>query len=239
MLTKNHRLLMTVLSMTLLLIGGVEVFAQADAKVPGEASKPAEPPKPVVAAMPKARDVKIAVIDVEKTFNTLDERGQVQADLAVMAEKYAQESNAMNDEIKDMEKDLGFLEFSSPQYAAKEAALSKKAYEKQAWLTWRQGTMQREQKLRQLDLYKKIIMAAADLAKENGYDLVLYKETDIQTMARMNPQEQQDAMAQRKLIFFAPDLEITDALITRMNNEYRNRRGAAKTAAPAPAPAPK
>ncbi len=205
------------LSLCVILAG----FAQANAQT----TPAAEAPKaPAVAELPKARPVKIAVIDIEKTFNTLDERGQVQADLSVMGEKFSQESEAMNLEIKQIEDDLKVLDNNSPQFAAKEATLSKKAFEKQAWMTWRQNTMQREQKLRQLDLYRKINIASAELAKENGYDIVMFKEPPIENMARLNPQDQQDAMANRKLIFFAPDLEITDALITRMNNEYRNRK---------------
>jgi Skp family chaperone for outer membrane proteins len=194
------------------------LLAHAQAPAAAEAPKP-----PVVAELPKARNVKIAIVDIEKTFNLLDERSQVQADLAVMGEKFSQESEAMNREIKDLEEDLKVLDTSSPAFRAKEEALSKKAFEKQAWMTWRQNTMQREQKLRQLDLYRKINIAAAGLAKENGYDIVMFKEPPIENMARLNPQDQQDAMGNRKLIYFAPDLEITEPLITKMNNEYKNR----------------
>jgi Skp family chaperone for outer membrane proteins len=220
---QNHRPLTAVLSLSLLLLGAVPALAQAPA--------PAEAPKPAVAPLPKARDVKVAVIDIEKTFNTLEERSQIQADLAVMVDKFSQESNVMNQEIKDLEEDLRVLDSNSPSFKVKEETLSKKAFEKQAWMTWRQNFMQREQKLKQLDLYKKINTATAELAKENGYDLVLFKEPPIENMARLNPQEQQDAMASRKLIFFAPDLEITDAVVTRMNNEYKNRKAPIKPAA--------
>lgn len=226
---QNNRPLTAVFSLSLLLLGAVPALAQAPA---------ADAAKPTVAALPKAREVKIAVVDIEKTFNTLEERSQIQADLAVMVDKFSQESNAMNQEIKDLEEDLRVLEPTHPSFATKEAAVSKKAFEKQAWMTWRQNTMQREQKLRQLELYRKINLATAELAKENGYDIVLFKEAPIESMARLNPQEQQDAMGARKLIYFAPDLEITDAVITRMNNEYKNRRSSKTSATPAPAPKP-
>jgi Skp family chaperone for outer membrane proteins len=174
--------------------------------------------------LPKARPVKIAVVDIESVFNKLDERERVQADLAIMGEKAKADRDKMEEQIKALQADLELLSPNSPQYTAKVDALSQKTFEAQAWMNWKQNAVQRESKLRQIDLYRKINLAAADLARENGYDMVIFKEPPIERMAQLSAQEANQAMSERKLIYFAPDLEITDLLIIRMNNEYKNRK---------------
>ena len=59
------------------------------------------------------------------------------------------------------------------------------------------------------------------VAKENGYDVVLYKEQepDFQNVKA----EAINQMIQlRKVLWSADDLDLTDQAVTRMNNEYKN-----------------
>jgi hypothetical protein len=68
-------------------------------------------------------------------------------------------------------------------------------------------------------------MAAADLAKDRGYDLVIQKtewkpgeiEPSLQTLRRV--------IQDRAVIYHNPETDITDTVIQRMDREYKAEGG--------------
>ena len=69
------------------------------------------------------------------------------------------------------------------------------------------------------DLYMKVDAAAENLAKKNGYDLVLVSDEkapipqDDQAAARR-------AMLLKRMLYVNPTLDITQELVQTMNNEF-------------------
>jgi Skp family chaperone for outer membrane proteins len=70
------------------------------------------------------------------------------------------------------------------------------------------------------DLYPKAMAAAKDFAMKNGYDLVLMDDRPI-PMPETGSVKDYNEVIQRKRVLYARDgMEITDQVITLMNNEY-------------------
>jgi len=70
------------------------------------------------------------------------------------------------------------------------------------------------------DLYPKVTLAIKDFAGKNGLDLVLLDDRAIQ-MPETGAVKDYNDVIQRKRVLFAKDgMDVTDQLVTMMNNEY-------------------
>jgi hypothetical protein len=72
----------------------------------------------------------------------------------------------------------------------------------------------------------------AQVAKQNGADLVLYKEGAVDFRGAP-PEALATQVAVRKVLYSADDLDLTNQVIQFMDNEYRARGGAAPATQPA------
>lgn len=180
----------------------------------------------------KGRPTALAVVDVQKSFDSLSEKVQVEADLQSAADKIKQEELDRQKDLKQLQEDLGILARNTPAFTQKSDELEKKVVEFQAWRNWQTAKLSRERGVRIEDIYRKLTDAIGRVAKESGYDMVLFKEGPIRFPA--DKPEQISAMVQvRKVLWAADDLDLTEQVIQKMNNEYKN------ATAPGSAPAAK
>jgi Skp family chaperone for outer membrane proteins len=176
----------------------------------------------------KGRPTALAVVDVQKSFDSLSEKVQVEADLQSAADKIKQEELDRQKDLKQLQEDLGILARNTAAFTQKSDELEKKVVEFQAWRNWQTAKLSRERGVRIEDIYRKLTDAIGRVAKESGYDMVLFKEGPIRFPA--DKPEQISAMVQvRKVLWAADDLDLTEQVIQKMNNEYKN----AATATPA------
>lgn len=171
-------------------------------------------------AASKARPTKVAVVDVRKLFNALEERDKMEADLNVMDQKIVEEKKVREAKLNDMATDLKMVGNSDADFERMTEALERAHMEHGNWLQWQQKRRTRESRLRVLDLYRRIAKAIEDASVESGYDLVLYKD-DID-LDSIKPDEVNALITSRRVLYSAADMDITDAITTRMNNAFRN-----------------
>jgi Skp family chaperone for outer membrane proteins len=91
------------------------------------------------------------------------------------------------------------------------------------------------------EFYDKIVIAVDAFAKREGYDLVLLDDRTLVQLPQLDTARAQDLlpMIEKRRILYAKDgIDVTDRLITIMNNQYDAANPPAPTPAPAPAPAP-
>ena len=96
----------------------------------------------------------------------------------------------------------------------------------QAWVTVMSDKIDIESALVMQDLYRSVKTAAAQMASTNRYDVVLVDDSQGELrldgesrMSRVDQVRQQ--IASRRMLFVNPVIDITNDLITRMNNEHR------------------
>lgn len=77
------------------------------------------------------------------------------------------------------------------------------------------------------ELYTKVTVAVAQFAQNNGYDLILVDDRSF-PLARpqSNTAAQQEAIRGKRVLYARESLDVTDQLLTLMNNEYANGGGA-------------
>ncbi|MCE9591791.1 MAG: OmpH family outer membrane protein [Planctomycetes bacterium] len=169
----------------------------------------------------KGRPTAIGVVDVEKVFNTLAEKMQIEADLNTRQENLKKERDSREKELRDLKKDLEVLNASNPAFKTKQEELEKKVFDLQAWAQWQTNMLSRENRLQITGLYNKITSAAGKVAKDSGYDVVLFKEPAAD-FGNVTPEQLSMALRSRKVLWTAEDLDLTEQVVQAMNNDYKN-----------------
>ncbi len=98
--------------------------------------------------------------------------------------------------------------------------------ELQFWYQESTAELEVEKALRLQHLYRTIKKAVAELAQAEGYKLVILddsiEELKFDRDSRIPPQVQGlQQIMNHKLLYLFPAIDVTDDLITRMNNEFR------------------
>lgn len=169
----------------------------------------------------KGRPTAVAVVDVGKVFNDAAEKKQIEADQVQRREKLQVEMQAKSNELNDMKKDMEMLNAANPAKKAKIEELARKAFELRAWQEWQLQQIQSDSVNGITDLYRKIQSAAGKVAKENGYDVVLYREGTLD-FTRVKPENLELAIANRKVLWAADDLDVTPLVVQVLDNEFKN-----------------
>lgn len=178
-----------------------------------EASRPY-----VVQATPTA----VAVIDVSRLVQEIDERGEWDMrleSLQAAISKEAQDNQAaIERRLKESE---GLEDGEERQNIRDEVALMQLRFEQ--WVQAKSQELDRERSLKWRSIYRNLRREASRVAETDGYELVLVNDAsgDIRTdpNAKM-PLEQQvlTQMLNRRILYSASPIDITEQVIVRMNN---------------------
>jgi Skp family chaperone for outer membrane proteins len=167
------------------------------------------------------RATTVAVIDVSVVLNGLDEKLQVEADLQAMVDAGNADLRAREEQVRQIQGDLQLMSPGSAAFDAKRNELDRQAVEFQVMQNYQTQRVNREYSRKFGRLYLNIVDAVGRVAEANGYDLVMFKEHDIDFSGV--PREQLPAVIQsRKVLYSSRGLDITEQVRTMMNNEYRS-----------------
>lgn len=168
-----------------------------------------------------ARPTAVGVVNIEEVVAALTEKQQLDAEMKTKRDSLAAEQATRQKQIEKLEFDLNALRVGTPAYEAKQAQLQKAVLELQVWIRFEQQKAGRELGLQTQRLYEKILTACGNVGRDNGYDLVLFRESTVEPNFE-NPQQLQAMIQLRKVLYANPQIDLTDQVIQRMNNEYEN-----------------
>ncbi len=162
----------------------------------------------------------VALVDVERALNELDELVALNAELGVRVEERQKNLDALRVEIGNLQAEIEELptnateksrELRARMFELTETAKARtNAY--QSLINIEKGEIIRP-------LYLKLLEAVDEVATQQGYDLVLFDNRALQVP--MDVQGVINEAIQAKTILYASDsLDITDQIILLMNNKY-------------------
>jgi Skp family chaperone for outer membrane proteins len=170
----------------------------------------------------RAQPVSAAVVDVEAVFQSLDEQAEIEASINDQITQIQQWRQGMENELKAIQGEMDILSPDSPEFDQLQEQANQKLVELQVKLQYEQRRVEAEKAIQLEGLYRKILDMVEQIAKEQGYDLVLFK--DRTPRIRNANQQQLAALIQvRKLLYSRDGLDITDQVTQRLNNQYTNR----------------
>ena len=169
----------------------------------------------------RAEPTAVAVVDVQQVFDTLTENTQIRADMQSRAESFQQQAEQKRSEIEQLRQRLKALSPGTEAYKQTEEQLQKAVLEHQVWTRFEQRKLQVEYGLQMEKLYRRMLDTIGKVSNETGYDLVLYKEQPPQFEGN-DPQQMRSQIAIRKVLYASDQVDITDQVVQRMNNQYES-----------------
>jgi len=161
----------------------------------------------------------LAVVDLERVVNNLDEWSKAKVDVENFAAQLEEEGNGKREELNSLREDLEAVYVpGTPDYdqALEEASL--KALEYQAFV---ESSKRRIAKLRARRLhgvYKSIRDEVKTMAEEFGLDMVLVDDSKVAVPdARVGEAELMRQISARRMLYTNQELDVTDELIKRIN----------------------
>ncbi|MBC7834143.1 MAG: OmpH family outer membrane protein [Phycisphaerales bacterium] len=161
----------------------------------------------------------IAIVDLEKVLNALEEKGAKQKQLDARGEelkkKLTDQRKAADDQLKSFE-----VLPEGPERTLKQEQLARLAFQLEFEVQFGEKQLEKISTDLLKDLYFKIDAASATLAAQNGYTLVLASDEGVEIPKGADFREVQRTIALKRMLHVAPGHDITDELITLMNNEF-------------------
>jgi Skp family chaperone for outer membrane proteins len=165
------------------------------------------------------QSTRVAVADVKEVFNNLQEMASIRADIQTQQDALSNELSQRQQELRNLEADLGVLNPNEADYEQTRQQIREKAVELEVWQRVNRATLQQEAALQMANMYRKTLDAVGRVADQNGYDLVLYRDNK----EPMQTDSQQSVSTQiflRKVLWVRPSIDVTDQVTQMMNNEF-------------------
>ncbi|MEM8782005.1 MAG: OmpH family outer membrane protein [Planctomycetota bacterium] len=133
-----------------------------------------------------------------------------------------EEGTALNERVQKLRADLDLLAPGSQARLDKEKELRELAVEAQVWQQVAQAEEQASRSREFLQLYEAANDAVAAVARDRGVDVVLTagQLPDLAQLARADAQQIAAILQNRKVLFNSETVDITQAVLARMNANF-------------------
>jgi Skp family chaperone for outer membrane proteins len=164
----------------------------------------------------------VAVVNLERLFENLNELKDRNTQLETVRETYLAQVKDLDAKAKGLEAELKEkIPATDRQKRAEKAA---ELTEARAILKVRaellEGNMERKNAEIIRDLYDKSAKSIADFAQREGYDIVLLDDRSLELPESGTVNNINSVILSKRILFAKPGVDVTDRLISQMNTEY-------------------
>ena len=209
----KHNLISTAMLAAIVALAGYRTF--------GHDPAPAAPSQPTI----------VATFDLERTFNTIDQKKAEFAKITELAEKLQADAEAVRKELEQLTANLDIHPKGSPKALEAQQKLEYRTAEYRAQIEWIKLKLEAEKGRALKRIYFDIRHAVKEFAEKNNYSVVLVDDS----VAEIPPGTLEDLNRQisaRRIVYTNAD--ITEALIEHMNAAFKASGKSAPAAATSP-----
>ena len=157
----------------------------------------------------------VAVCDVVTVFNDYQRAKDLSAEFQERAKKLAAQDQQKLQAIQEVEKVLNALKPGSKSHEEQLQKWEKLSVERATWRRLREQVNLREHRRLTEEMYTEILTMIETVAKERRFDLVLHRENV--ELAIQTTTELLNKIAQRKCLYAAKSIDLTDVVLKRGN----------------------
>ena len=162
---------------------------------------------------------RVACVDVVKVFNEYQREKDLEEEMKQERDKLELEAARRKQRIDAAKAVLDAMSLDDPTYAKKMRELLELNISTRNWMDITQAAMAREVGVWTTTVYKEILAVVETIAKEREYDLVFYRD-EFQVVS-MDPAEVREQIRARKLIYASAAADISQAVLDKLNADYR------------------
>lgn len=174
----------------------------------------------------------IAVVDVVRIF---DECAQIKDLNTLLKDRQAvnnKEAEAKQKALAEKETELAAFDPTSADYATRRKELTRLQIEFSAWAQVTREDMKRDHFNWTRIVYEESVVALGEISKERGLSLVLQKrEFKPDVIVDLDVEKLRQMIHGRGVVWANESMDITQAVIDRMDAKYKERGGRAKLSA--------
>jgi len=178
----------------------------------------------------------VGVVDVIRVFDECDQIKDLNQILREANETFQKEAEARKKVLAQKETELAAFAPDSPDYPPRRREFTRLSIEYNVWLQQTRGELARDHFNWTRIVYEECCKAVADIARERSMSVVLQKRPfKPEAIEDEDPDKVRQMIHGRNVVWNEDALDITDAVITRMNSRYREHGGRAKIKTLSPA----
>jgi len=168
----------------------------------------------------------IGVANVSHIFNDMQETKDLKEKLEARRQELTNQEKEKGANIKEMQDHLLTIKPDHPQYKEELEKLDKAMAEMDSWGKVVRLEAEREQKMTMKTLFSKIRDAVAEVAREQGYDLVLADQTgDFPDIEKNNFEQLRGYISQQNVLYASKGADISESVLTQLDAQYAKGKG--------------
>ncbi len=178
----------------------------------------------------------VAIVDLSKTMNALDEAKDVRADFAAKTQAAQKRVEELNSKLKAEEETFKMLP-DGPQKRESAERAARLLVEREAEIKYQDLSLSQLSGDVLREIYSSVDKSAEVIAKKNGYTIVLASDERVE-IKRGPYDEVTRTIALKRMLWVDSKHDITDELVVQMNNEYAAKKAGGGKAGAAATPKP-
>lgn len=169
-------------------------------------------------SMAPTRPAVIGFVDLQKVFNGSDKRAEAQAELKALGQELDDRVEALRQEIKTLQADLGLLVPGTPKHDEAGKTLLAAAADLLALIEFKAAKLDAKTAQSRTQVYDEIVLAATEFAEQHDIDFILTDDSIVELRPGPDVQVVQQ-MSLRRVVYANPEFDITDELIAWINEQ--------------------
>lgn len=171
--------------------------------------------------MMQSRPSVVAVVDIQRVINGLDELKDRERDLENLGAQLKARVDSIDKKVTDARSAVDLLPADSPERRAKQEELRRLLLDLEIEAKWSQQRIDEKRGEIYALLFRKINDGAARLAKQSGYDLVLSSDASAELPVMGAEQAIRNLIVSRRVFFASESIDATGDLIQMLNNDHK------------------
>jgi Skp family chaperone for outer membrane proteins len=171
------------------------------------------------AALPKSVPVRVAVLDVMEVLENYQRAKDLLDGLQKRKQQLDAEDVKRKENLDRIEAELDQLKKGAPEYEKRFNELQRLVIDREVWKKFQSAILLREHHALTRLLYEEIQQMAAQVAKEQSYQIVLYYERKMPE-SKSTP-ELGAILESRKVVYHDPSVDLTGTVLKRLNEAGR------------------
>jgi Skp family chaperone for outer membrane proteins len=168
-----------------------------------------------------ASDCCVACLDVVRIFTEYERQKDLTEEMRVINQEMQDEEQRRRGQIDSLQATLDAMSDTDPAKVKRQREMLQMRIDYQTWGELMQADMGREIGLWTRRIYAEIMNATEELARREGFDIVLYK--DQAELIGFDPDAVRDQIRSRKLLYGSPTVELTQLVLDKLNADYRQQ----------------